>query len=83
MEKQEIITFVEGVLANARSVKANSHQYVGNITPILRSYFDRAYGAVEFFGRLVYKTRPEDEVEIYARWNDEWRPEFETLVYDL
>ena len=44
-------------------------------------FYNQAFGAVEFAGRLVYQENPELEQEIIKMWNDEYRIKFEEIIW--
>ena len=44
-------------------------------------FFNQAFGAVEFAGWLTYEDSPETEAEIIKMWNDEYRPQFEKIIW--
>ena len=45
------------------------------------TFYNQAFGAVEFAGRLVYQDSPELEQEIIKMWNDEYRIKFEEIIW--
>lgn len=44
-------------------------------------FFNQAFGAVEFAGLITYQDSPETEAEIIKMWNDEYRPQFEKIIW--
>ena len=45
------------------------------------AFYNQAFGAVEFAGRLVYQDNPELEKEIIKMWNEEYRIKFEEIIW--
>ena len=45
------------------------------------TFYNQAFGAVEFAGRLVYQDSPKLEQEIIKMWNDEYRIKFEEIIW--
>ena len=46
-----------------------------------QTWYTQAYGALAFYSYASYDTAPEDESEMIERWNNEWRPKFEEIVW--
>ncbi len=46
-----------------------------------QNFYSQAFGALSFYCYASYDTAPEDEAELITRWNDEWRPKFEEIVW--
>ena len=44
-------------------------------------FYNQAFGAVEFAGRLVYQDNPELEQEIIKMWNEGYRIKFEKIIW--
>ena len=44
-------------------------------------FYNQAFGAVEFAGLITYQDSPETEAEIIKMWNDEYRPQFEKIIW--
>ena len=45
------------------------------------TFYNQAFGAVEFAGWLVYQDSPKLEQEIIKMWNDEYRIKFEKIIW--
>lgn len=45
------------------------------------AFYNQAFGAVEFAGLITYQDSPETEAEIIKMWNDEYRPQFEKIIW--
>lgn len=45
----------------------------------LEAFFNNAYGAIEYHLWMYH----EDNKEIYDRWENEWKPEFEKLIWGI
>ena len=52
-----------------------------NSTDMAVAFYNQAFGAVEFAGRLVYQDNPELEKEIIKMWNEEYRIKFEEIIW--
>lgn len=46
-----------------------------------RTYFQQAFGAVEFAMAMV--NHWEDEAVIVTKWSNEWRPAFEEIMMEV
>lgn len=46
-----------------------------------RTYFQQAFGAVEFAMAMVNNW--EDEAVIVTKWSNEWRPAFEKIMMEV
>ena len=44
-------------------------------------FYNQAFGSVEFAGLITYQDSPEIEAEIIKMWNDEYRPQFEKIIW--
>ena len=50
-------------------------------TDIAVVFYNQAFGAVEFAGRLVYQDSPKLEHVIVKLWNVEYRPQLEKEIW--
>lgn len=46
-----------------------------------QNWYSQAFGALSFYSYSTYDTAPQDEAELIERWNNEWRPKFEEIVW--
>ena len=65
----QCLRYAEGV---ARCTKA---------TEAVRLYQNQAFGACSFLAQATYKEQPSVEAWILSKWNEEWSPKFEELLY--
>ncbi len=72
--KETTIAYIESRINHAKS-------FPGNLE-MGRLFENQAFGALELFCQCVYKDDPEAEQEMVNRWNDEWRMEFEKIMFD-
>lgn len=46
-----------------------------------QNFYSQAFGALSFWAYANYEQYPEQEALIVERWNNEWRPKFEEIVW--
>ena len=77
MTKQKLIEHLDRKLEQVRQVKRMADGY----SDMALSFYNQAFGAVEFAGLITYQNSPETEAEIIKMWNDEYRPQFEKEIW--
>ena len=77
MTKQKLIEHLDRKLEQVRQVKRMADGY----SDMALSFYNQAFGAVEFAGLIIYQDSPETETEIIKMWNDEYRPQFEKEIW--
>ena len=77
MMKQKLIEHLDRKLEQVRQVKRMADGY----SDMALSFYNQAFGAVEFAGLITYQDSPETEAEIIKMWNDEYRPQFEKEIW--
>ena len=77
MMKQKLIEHLDRKLEQVRQVKRMADGY----SDMALSFYNQAFGAVEFAGLITYQDNPEAEAEIIKMWNDEYRPQFEKEIW--
>ena len=48
---------------------------------IAQNLYSQAFGALSYWSYENYEQYPNEEAELIQRWNDEWRPKFEEIVW--
>ena len=71
--KETTINYIKSRINHAK-------RFPGNLE-MGRLYENQAFGALELFCHCVYETDPEAEQELINRWNDNWRFEFEKIMF--
>lgn len=46
-----------------------------------QNFYSQAFGALSFWAYENYEQYPNEEALMIQRWNDEWRPKFEEIVW--
>ena len=46
-----------------------------------QNWYSQAFGALSFWSYENYEQYPEAEALMIERWDNEWRPEFEEIVW--
>lgn len=46
-----------------------------------QNWYSQAFGALSYWAYANYEQYPEQEALMIERWNNEWRPEFEEIVW--
>lgn len=46
-----------------------------------QNFYSQAFGALSFWAYANYEQYPEQEALMIERWNNEWRPKFEEIVW--
>lgn len=46
-----------------------------------QNWYSQAFGALSFWAYANYEQYPEQEALMVERWNNEWRPKFEEIVW--
>lgn len=46
-----------------------------------QNFYSQAFGALSFWAYENYEQYPNEEALMIQRWNDEWRPKFEEVVW--
>lgn len=46
-----------------------------------QNFYSQAFGALSFWAYANYEQYPEQEALMVERWNNEWRPKFEEIVW--
>ena len=77
MTKIKLIEHLDRKLEQVRQVKRMADGY----SDMALSFYNQAFGAVEFAGLIIYQDSPETETEIIKMWNDEYRPQFEKEIW--
>ena len=67
---EQCLRYAEGV---ARYTKA---------TEAVRLYQNQAFGACSFLAQATCKEQPSIEAWIVSKWDEEWSPKFEKLLYE-
>ena len=76
MTKIKLIEHLDRKLEQVRQVKKMDNGY----SDMTLTFYNQAFGAVEFADWLVYQENPELEQEIIKMWNDEYRIKFEVII---
>ena len=77
MTKIKLIEHLDRKLEQVRQAMAmGANGYNAALT-----FYNQAFGAVEFAGLITYQDSPETEAEIIKMWNDEYRPQFEKEIW--
>lgn len=77
MTKIKLIEHLDRKLEQVRQVKRMDNGY----SDMALTFYNQAFGAVEFAGLITYQDSPETEAEIIKMWNDEYRPQFEKEIW--
>lgn len=77
MTKKKLIEHLDRKLEQVRKVKSMDSSY----RDMALTFYNQAFGAVEFAGLITYQDNPEVEAEIIKMWNDEYRPKFEKEIW--
>ena len=73
---EQLTAYVEQCLRYAEIVS-----HCTNATESIRLYQNQAFGACSFLAQATYKEQPSVEAWILSKWNEEWSPKFEELLY--
>lgn len=46
-----------------------------------QNWYSQAFGALSYWSYENYEQYPNEEALMIQRWNDEWRPKFEEIVW--
>ena len=46
-----------------------------------QNFYSQAFGALSYWSYENYEQYPNEEALMIQRWNDEWRPKFEEIVW--
>ena len=46
-----------------------------------QNWYSQAFGALSFWSYENYEQHPEEEAMMVERWNNDWRPRFEEIVW--
>lgn len=46
-----------------------------------QNFYSQAFGALSYWAYENYEQYPNEEALMIQRWNDEWRPKFEEIVW--
>ena len=46
-----------------------------------KCFYDQAFGALSYWSYENYEQYPNDEALMIERWNNEWREQFEEIVW--
>ena len=46
-----------------------------------QNFYSQAFGALSYFCYSTYEAHPEQEAEMIQKWDNEWRPKFEEIVW--
>ena len=47
-----------------------------------QNFYSQAFGALSYWSYENYEQYPNEEALMIQRWNDEWRPKFEEIVWE-
>ena len=73
---EQLTAYVEQCLRAAENVA-----HYTKATETVRLFQNQAFGACSFLAQAIYKEQPSVEAWILSKWNEEWSPKFEELLY--
>lgn len=74
----ELKKYIEGKL---KAAKSYAEQNDKDARYYAHTFESHAYGAVEFFCYQNWQTKPELTQQLQELWEDEYRPQFEILIF--